>query len=56
LLNEKKIRINEPSDIDAYQGCRFRPRCPYAIEKCDKEPDLEEVTKDHLSACYVKLD
>jgi len=56
LLKEKKIRINEPSDVDAYQGCRFRPRCPYAIEKCEDEPNLEEIKKDHLSACYVKLD
>ena len=42
LHREKKIRINEPSDIDVYQGCRFRARCPYVIEKCKDEPNLEE--------------
>ena len=41
LKKEKKIRINEPLDIDVYEGCRFRARCPYAIEKCTSEPELE---------------
>ena len=56
LFREKKIRINEPLDIDVYQGCRFRARCPYAIEKCKEEPPLEEVGADRLAACFVKLD
>jgi peptide/nickel transport system ATP-binding protein len=56
LLGEKKIRINEPLDIDVYQGCRFRARCPYAIEKCKEEPSLEEVGQDRLAACFVKID
>ena len=56
LHKEKKIRINEPSDVDVYQGCRFRARCPYVIEKCNKEPNLDEVEEGHYSACYVKLD
>ena len=56
LLKEKKIRINEPLDIDVYQGCRFRARCPYAIEKCKEEPPLEQTGQDRLAACFVKLD
>lgn len=56
LHKERKIRINEPLDIDVYQGCRFRARCPYAIEKCIKEPTLEENNADHYAACFVKLD
>ena len=56
LLNEKKIRINDPLDIDVYQGCRFRARCPYAIEKCKEEPPLEQIGKDRKVACFVKLD
>lgn len=56
LHKERKIRINEPLDIDVYQGCRFRARCPYAIEKCIEEPTLEESNADHYSACFVKLD
>ena len=56
LHREKKIRINEPSDVDVYQGCRFRARCPYVIEKCKDEPDLEKVDDEQYAACYVKLD
>jgi len=56
LHRERKIRINEPSDIDVYQGCRFRARCPYVIDKCKDEPNLEKVDDDQYSACYVKLD
>ncbi len=56
LHREKKIRINDPSDVDVYQGCRFRARCPYVIEKCKEEPSLEKVDDDHFAACYVKLD
>ena len=56
LFREKKIRINEPLDIDVYQGCRFRARCPYAIEKCKQEPPLEGAGQDRLAACFVKLD
>jgi peptide/nickel transport system ATP-binding protein len=56
LHRERKIRINEPKDIDVYQGCRFRARCPYAIDKCVEEPELEMTGSEHYSACFVKLD
>jgi len=56
LHKERKIRINEPIEIDVYQGCRFRARCPYAIDKCVEEPELDMVGDKHYSACFVKLD
>ena len=60
LHRKKEIRINDPLDIDVYQGCRFRARCPYAIEKCIKEPTLEkdeqEKDDEHYFACFVKLE
>jgi len=56
LHKERKIRINEAIDIDVYQGCRFRARCPYAIDKCVIEPELEMTSDEHYSACFVKLD
>jgi len=56
LHKERKIRINEPIEIDVYQGCRFRARCPYAIDKCVEEPELDRVGDKHYSACFVKLD
>lgn len=56
IHRERKIRINMPVDVDVFQGCRFRARCPYVIEKCILEPHLEKVSDEHYSACYVKLD
>ncbi len=56
LHREKKIRINESQDICIYEGCRFRARCPYAIEKCKQEPPLEMAGENRLAACFVKLD
>jgi len=56
LHKEKKIRINEPLDIDVYEGCRFRARCPYAIEQCKEEPPLESIENKRDVACFVKLD
>ena len=56
LHREKQIRINEPLDIDVYEGCRFRARCPYAIEKCKNEPFLESIEVGRDVACFVKLD
>jgi len=56
LHKEKNVRINEPLDIDVYEGCRFRARCPYAIEKCKEEPPLESLDRNRDVACFVKLD
>lgn len=56
LHKERKIRILEPTEIKDLGGCRFKARCPYAIEKCDTEPELEEIEDMHHTACYVKLD
>jgi peptide/nickel transport system ATP-binding protein len=34
-------------------GCRFHPRCPFAVEKCHQQvPPLMEITKDHYAACW----
>ena len=56
LNRTKAIRINDPSDIDTYDGCRFRSRCPYVFEKCLIEPELEEIEGDRSVACFAKLD
>lgn len=56
LTGEKLIRINEPSEVDVYQGCRFRARCPYAFEKCSTEPLLEDIGNGRKVACFAKLD
>jgi len=56
LHREKKIRINEPLDIDVYSGCRFRARCPYAIEKCKEEPPLDPIGDSRKVACFVPVE
>jgi peptide/nickel transport system ATP-binding protein len=35
------------------EGCRFHPRCPFAVDQCRREvPPLEEKTKNHFAACW----
>jgi peptide/nickel transport system ATP-binding protein len=42
-----------PNPLDLPQGCRFHPRCPFAVERCrEAEPPLAEVKSGHLSACW----
>jgi len=46
-----------PSLITLPQGCPFRPRCPYAFEKCFEEPPLEPIGRaNHSSACWLPTD
>ncbi|HXY86453.1 MAG TPA: ABC transporter ATP-binding protein [Gaiellaceae bacterium] len=43
-----------PKVIDPGEGCRFRPRCPYAVERCATEtPQLRELGPHRLAACHV---
>jgi oligopeptide/dipeptide ABC transporter ATP-binding protein len=35
------------------EGCRFHPRCPFAIDRCSREiPPLEEISAGHFVACW----
>ncbi len=43
-----------PSPIDPPPGCRFHPRCPFAMEQCARVPPvLEAVARDHEVACHL---
>jgi oligopeptide/dipeptide ABC transporter ATP-binding protein len=43
----------QPPDFTALGvDCSFRPRCPYAIEKCLVEPGLIQLGTDHRAACW----
>ncbi|MEO3430914.1 ABC transporter ATP-binding protein [Pelagibius sp. CAU 1746] len=44
----------EPPDISRpLTGCRFRPRCAYADERCGAHPDLLPVREGHKSRCWA---
>jgi peptide/nickel transport system ATP-binding protein len=43
-----------PDLLNPPVGCRFHPRCKYALEICRKEePKYLEVTKGHFVACHL---
>jgi oligopeptide/dipeptide ABC transporter ATP-binding protein len=55
---EKKLRPIEglpPSLADPPQGCRFRPRCSQAFDRCVEVPPLAARAgkADHLDACWL---
>jgi peptide/nickel transport system ATP-binding protein len=43
-----------PRVVDPSPGCRFRWRCPLAVETCDRiTPELVELAPRHAAACHV---
>ncbi|MED5396000.1 MAG: ABC transporter ATP-binding protein [Pseudomonadota bacterium] len=46
----------QPPDLTKLDdGCAFRPRCRYAIDRCNADfPLLEQVGEGHFSACWEK--
>jgi peptide/nickel transport system ATP-binding protein len=52
------IKGAPPSLINAPAGCKFRPRCPHAFEKCVEEPALENrvETPGHLDRCWLDVE
>ena len=55
LIREDIILTGEvPSPINPPSGCRFHPRCPFAMKKCAVEvPDYREVAPGHRVSCHL---
>jgi oligopeptide/dipeptide ABC transporter ATP-binding protein len=50
----KGIEGEPPSLVNPPPGCRFHPRCPYAMDVCRRqEPPEVEVKDDHYVACHL---
>jgi peptide/nickel transport system ATP-binding protein len=46
-----------PSLIDPPAGCRFHPRCPYAMRRCATQaPEPFEISAGHAARCWLYAD
>lgn len=57
-IDDKSERVSIPGRPPALDnppsGCRFHPRCPYAMPVCSTEvPAMEQVGPDHRVACFL---
>ncbi len=59
LETPRKTKLNiikgiVPSLYELPSGCRFRNRCPHAMDICTGDPPpMISVAKDHFAACYL---
>jgi len=48
-----------PSLLNPPDGCHFRPRCPFAFQKCPEVPPLsarDHAAPTHLDRCWLELE
>ncbi|MGC9071607.1 MAG: ABC transporter ATP-binding protein [Acidilobus sp.] len=49
-----KVNVRELELVWPRAGCRFHPRCPFVMKRCEtEEPPLKEVEPDHYVACWL---
>jgi peptide/nickel transport system ATP-binding protein len=49
----RAARTAERRETAVDQGCRFRARCPHAMEVCQTRPPDLQVTAGHLARCWL---
>ena len=54
-VRERQVLKGEvPSPLNPPSGCVFHPRCPIAVERCQRElPSLRTVAAAHEAACHL---
>jgi peptide/nickel transport system ATP-binding protein len=58
IHSAKRLMISIPGSppdlLSPPSGCRFHPRCKYAMDICKKErPELKKVAENHYVACHL---
>ena len=55
MIREEIVLSGEvPSPINPPSGCRFHPRCPFAMDKCSVEAPVDkEVSPGHRVSCHL---
>ncbi|MGA8905468.1 MAG: ABC transporter ATP-binding protein [Candidatus Bathyarchaeia archaeon] len=55
MKSQSKVLTGEvPSPINPPSGCRFRTRCPYVMDKCQREePQMIYIDRQHQVACHL---
>ena len=52
--DEIELTGEVPSPINPPSGCRFHPRCPFAMDRCAEEPPEDrEVAPGHRVSCHL---
>ncbi|WP_246088632.1 ABC transporter ATP-binding protein [Phreatobacter stygius] len=47
------IEGQPPDPLNMPAGCRFAPRCPFRVARCDEHPELGEVLPGRKARCWV---
>ncbi|WP_262699476.1 MULTISPECIES: ABC transporter ATP-binding protein [Streptomyces] len=55
-LAARARRDAERREVVAGDGCRFRPRCPFAMDACTRRPPEVRVGPGHGSRCWLGAD
>ncbi|MDT7867715.1 MAG: ABC transporter ATP-binding protein [Acidianus sp.] len=49
-----KVNVRELELVWPKSGCKFHPRCPFVMKRCEtEEPPLKEVEPGHYVACWL---